>query len=235
MNPIEIDKRATLFVAEPLSLEGAMMQRIQEEFSGVLDLVPSYSKRYQLKFAQTGVDTSEEKSIEMKRVDDSLRVTFDRNRIDVFSTEGNTLQEFVEIFNQLKMVLERIEIKNFRRIAMCHQTYYDCSEEQFDACYRYVFREPANACVEWNAQRVSREPIAEGAELLLNDIVMLGRVLNANVNGQLINDKLLLNLDINTIPGSNIDQVNDNLDLFFNRAIELIERHERSISGIFTE
>ena len=235
MNPIEINKRATFFIVEPLSLDGVMMQRIQEEFTGVLDLAPSYSKRYQLKFAQTGVDTSEEKSIEMKRADESLKITFDRNRIDVFSSEEYSLQEFTETIHTIKSVLDRLEINRYRRVAICHQTYFECTETQFDSCYSYVFREPVTSCVEWNAQRLLREPIIEGNALLLNDIIIIGRVLNANVNGRLINDKLLLNIDINTIPGSDIDQVNANINLFFNRAIELIERHERSICGIFTD
>lgn len=235
MSPIEINKRVTFFLQEPLILDGAMMQRIQENFTGVLDLMPSYSKKIQFKIAQTGVDTSEEKGIEMRRADDSLKIVFDKTRIDIYSFENSSLQDFVSVSGAIRSILERLDIRVYRRVAMCHQLYYDCTERQFDACYEFVFRDPVTSSVEWNAQRVLREPIADGKNLLINDIVLLGRVLNANVDGKLINDKLLLNIDVNTVPGSDVEAVNDDIELFFNRAIEIIEAHERNINNISAE
>lgn len=235
MTPIEINKRVTLFLHEPLVLDGAMMQKIQENFTGVLNLVPSYSKKIQFKIAQSGVDTSEEKGIEMRRADDSLKVVFDKTRIDILSFENNSLQEFVSLFLAIRDILDGMDIRLYRRVAMCHQIYYNCTEKQFDACYEYVFKEPVISSVEWNAQRVLRKPIADDKNLLLNDIVLVGRVLNANVDGKLIDDKLLLNIDVNTVPGSDVDAVNNNIELFFSRAIEIIEAHERNINNISAE
>lgn len=236
MEPIEINKRATFFLAESLLLNSEKMQKIAELFSGVLDLMPAYDKRIQMNITPTGaVTSSEERGIEMRRTDGSLRVTFDSSRIDIFSIQGCTLYEFVEMVKEIKDVLHHLEVGAFSRFALCHQSYYNCSEEQFKQCYHATFHDAENESVEWNSQRVMRKRFAEDSPLMLNNIIFLGRVLNANVDGNIINEKLLLNIDVNTIPGSAINDVNERENDFFERAMQIIEEDERIVNDIFTE
>lgn len=236
MEPIEINKRATFFLAEPMLLTADKMQKIAEFFSGVLDLMPAYDKRIQMNITPTGVVTSSEESgIEMKRTDGSLKVTFDSNRIDVFSIQGCTLYEFVEMVKEIKEVIHRLDAGTFARFALCHQLYYNCTEEQFKQCYHSTFCDAENESVEWNSQRVIREKFAEDSPLMLNNIIFLGRVLNAIVDGNIINEKLLLNIDVNTVPGSAISAVNESENKFFERAMQIIEADERVVNDIFTE
>ena len=57
MESVEINKRATFFLAESLLLNAEKMQKITELFSGVLDLMPVYDKRIQMNISPTGVVT----------------------------------------------------------------------------------------------------------------------------------------------------------------------------------
>lgn len=236
MEPIEINKRATFFLVESLLLDIEKIQTIAEFFSGVLDLMPVSNKRIQMKITPSGVVTSsEEKGIEMKRVDDSLRVTFDSNRVDVFSTQSQSMREFLDVIRVIKETLNRLEVGLYARFALCHQMYYICTEEQFDKCYRATFCNADKPSIEWNAQRVIREKFSDESLLMMNNIIFIGRVLNANVDGNLINEKLLLNIDVNTVPNSDITEINNNVDGFFERAMQIIEDDERLINDIFAK
>ena len=82
------NRRATLFVSGLQNFTENVLSKYISEFSN-LGLLPSVNKGFGIKITPNGIEPEDVISLDLKKLDETLKVAFGPDRIDIVSTQTN--------------------------------------------------------------------------------------------------------------------------------------------------
>jgi len=216
------NRRASLFCSAPLQFNEELVNAYVNEFSPK-DLVPSVNKAMGLKITPKGLSVEDVISLEMKKLDDSFRVVFSNDRIDIDSNNSNdSMNDFLTIANEIqKTLIEKMNL-TFVRLALCESLVYQLSEAQRSVAYKAIVNKEEPAPVEWQFQNVKRSKVSSEGENRCE--VIVNEVVNVKCPETVDNGIMFLDMDINTKVGTPADQILAISDLFWPHANNVIDR-----------
>lgn len=217
-----VNRRSTFFIKEKIDINNDNILKISTALSG-LGLLPSATKGVEIKVTPNGIVPESTLALEMKTMDESFKIVFGADRIDIIrnkiSEDDNLsdLNEFVDktikVFKNLNSVLSLV----FTRLALCANICYDLDVENLDNVYKRFFVETETTPSEWQIRRVFKE---QNDELTVNLVSTISRsMIQVGYEGQL-KDRLLLEMDINTVPVANLQISEQSILAFWTYAKE---------------
>lgn len=197
-----INHRATLFVGAPISIDEHTLPKFVEAFNG-LGLLPSVNKGLGLKFTPQGVVQENVISLDMKYLDDTLKVSIVPNRFDIICTNKNeTMDAFLKKVENIIAAIPKVYSDSFTRLALCSTVFFNIDISSLDKVYEKVFNIQDEYPVEWQIRKVLRSTIeSKNKTLTVNNVYTLSRnIMQIGTEDPI--DRILLDMDINTIVGS---------------------------------
>lgn len=219
-----VNRRATLFVANQFNITGDILPLYISEFSK-MNLLPSVNKGVGFKITPQGLEQEDVLSLDLKYLDNSLKVNFGPGRVDIESTkQGETWDSFHAIVNKILTILASQMNHRFVRLALCGSIIYSMDEERSMRIYSKLANNKDEQPVEWQLRKVLRNSITpdDGTQgVTVNNVFSLtNTILIPGVN---LRKGVLLDMDINTLVGSNPDIVIAIQDKFWSYASSVID------------
>ena len=139
----------------------------------------------------------------IKKMDETLKVSFGPNRVDIVSTKVDDCWEsFNATILRISLIL-RNERLVFNRLALCANVSFSLDPGVGEQAYRILTNNDDHP-VEWQIRKVIRTKFNDS--ILVNNVYTLSR--NAVVvNGTDLSDKLILDLDFNTLSGTSVELI----------------------------
>ncbi len=217
-----VNRRSTFFIKEKIDINNDNILKISTALNG-LGLLPSATKGVEIKVTPNGIVPESTLALEMKTIDESFKVVFGADRIDIIrnkiSEDDNLsdLNEFVDktikVFKNLNSALSLV----FTRLALCANICYDLDIANLDNVYKRFLVEADTTPSEWQIRRVFKE---QNDELSVNLVSTISRsMIQVGYEGQL-KDRLLLEIDINTVPVTNLQISEQSILAFWTYAKE---------------
>lgn len=202
-----VNRRSTFFIKEKIDINNDNILKISTALNE-FGLLPSATKGVEIKVTPNGIVPESTIALEMKTMDDSFKVVFGTDRIDIIrnkvSEDDNLsdLNEFVDktikVFRNLNSALSLV----FTRLALCANICYDLDVADLDKVYKHFLIEADTTTPsEWQIRQVFK---GQNNELSVNLVSTISRsMIQVGYEGQL-KDRLLLEMDINTVPVANL-------------------------------
>lgn len=218
-----INRRATLFVGTPISIDEHTLPQFVEAFSG-LGLLPSVNKGLGLKITPQGVIQENVISLDMKYLDDTLKVSIGPNRFDIVSTEKTeTMDAFLRKIESIITAISKAYSEPFTRLALCSTVFFNIEASLLDKVYEKVVNIQGEYPVEWQIRKVLRSKIEnDNKSLTVNNVYTLSRNI-MQIGTEVPADRILLDMDINTIIGNDLDTLKQQQSKFWGVANSTIE------------
>ena len=202
-----LNRRATLFVSGLQNFTEALLSKYISEFSN-LGLLPSINKGFGIKITPNGIEPEEVVSLDLKKLDESLKVTFGPDRIDIVSTQVNeTWHSFCKTITEISNIINKNGMK-FNRLALCANVSYALDDGQGNLAYTKLTKTDNEFPVEWQIRKVIRKELENNNQecVLVNYVYTLTRN-DITVNKSNMRDKLILDLDFNTMAGISVEKI----------------------------
>ena len=214
------NRRVTLFSSTSIQFNEDLVKAYVDEFSPK-DLVPSVSKGKAIKFTPKGVTTEDVISLELKKLDDTFRVVFGVDRIDIESTKtGEVMSDFLSLAKEIEATLSSKMNLMFVRLALYESVVFQIDDAQRNKAYGIFAKNEAYNPVEWQFQDVKRSSISSKHDAAVKvDVNEVYSVRCPETNGE---NLLLIDLDINTKVGATNEQISAIRDDFWPYASEVI-------------
>ena len=214
------NRRVTLFSSSSIQFNEELVKAYVDEFSPK-ELVPSVSKGKAIKFTPKGVTTEDVISLELKKLDDTFRVVFGVDRIDIESTKaGEVMSDFLSLAKEIELTLSSKMNLSFVRLALYESVIFQIDDVQRKAAYNIFAKNEDYIPVEWQFQDVKRSSIiADEGKTIVVDVNEVYSVRSPETNGENI---LLIDMDINTKMGASKEQIMVVKDKFWLYASEII-------------
>ncbi|MDR1244789.1 MAG: hypothetical protein LBJ98_02285 [Endomicrobium sp.] len=125
-----LNRRSTFFVKEQIVVNNENIIKIASSLDK-FGLVPSANKGVGFKITPNGIVQEEVLSLEMKTFDDSFKIVFNVDRIDlirnkILSTDNlENIDSFVKKTKEIFSILKNIHSLIVTRVALCTNTCYD--------------------------------------------------------------------------------------------------------------
>ncbi len=229
-----VNRRATLFVANPISITEDILPMYVSEFSK-MNLLPSVNKGIGFKITPQGIEQEEVLSLNLSYLDNTLMVVFGPDRVDIQSTKpGETWDSFhISVERVIEILSSHM---NYRvvRLALCGSVIYSLDEEMSKKVYLKLAKDGTEQPVEWQFRKVLRTKITtqDGIKsVVVNNVYSLTN--NAIVPGVGIQKGVLLDMDINTLVGSNPDNVLAVQELFWAHSASVVDKAVQHYQEIF--
>ena len=209
------NRRATLFTLGMLNFTETLLAKYISEFSN-LGLLPSVNKGFGIKITPNGIEQEEVISLDLKKLDETLKVSFGPDRIDIVSTKINeTWDSFCRITKEISEIIKKIGVQ-YTRLALCANVSYPLSNGQGDLAYAKLTNKEDEHPVEWQIRKVIREEfqIQQQQPVIVNHVFTLSRN-DVIINAVNMADRLILDLDFNTLVGTSIEQIAGIQDSFW--------------------
>lgn len=210
------NKRVTLFCLMPIQFNEELIKVYVNEFSPK-DLIPTVNKGMGLKITPKGLVAEDVISLELKKLDDSRRVVFSSDRIDIESNQADdSMEDFLLFAKDIKQVLSSKMNISFVRLALCESVVFTISDSQRIEAYRTIVNKEDDIPVEWQFQNVRRSKITSvdqpACDVMINEVY--------NVKSPETSDVgiMILDMDINTKVGATVEQINAVEPLFWSYA-----------------
>lgn len=202
MNTQIVNRRATFFFVGQLNFNESILSKYISEFSQ-LNLLPSVNKGLGIKITPNGIEPEEVISLDLKKMDETLKVSFGPNRVDIVSTKVDDCWEsFNATILRISLIL-RNERLVFNRLALCANVSFSLDPGVGEQAYRILTNNDDHP-VEWQIRKVIRTKFNDS--ILVNNVYTLSR--NAVVvNDTDLSDKLILDLDFNTLSGTSVELI----------------------------
>lgn len=233
MNTKIQQRRATLFVMPQINLTEEVLPKYISEFSN-LGLLPSINKGLGIKFTPQGIEPEEVISLDLKILDDTLKVSFGPDRVDIVSTkEGETWDSFRNTAMKISGVLRNSMNLRINRLALCASVSFRLEQGKGNIAYGRLTSTDEKP-VEWQIRKVVRSAIKnpDNIEAIINEVSTVNRN-DIIINGQNLGDVLNIEFDINTLVGSSVDTINIIEELFWVSSASQIENSISSYKTIF--
>lgn len=236
MNATIIERRATLFVARQMLITGENIPVFISAFSK-LGLFPSVNRGIGIKLTPKGVEQEDVISLDMKYLDETLKVSIGPDRIDIVSKRDNeNWDSFREFIMQISSAVV-VELNNtIVRYAQCASIKIKLDQQHANDAYGKLFKITVEDPVEWQFRKVTRSLLQsedKKASVVVNNVYNLSRN-NAIVDGRNISNIITLEMDINTLINSDISMLSQVQELFWVFSAHTIEMAKDSYFTIFT-
>ena len=209
-----VHHRATLFISSPIEINSENVTKI----SAVLEkyqLIPTSAKSLGFRITPQGIKQEDSITLEMKKLDESFKVIFGNDRIDIMRNKisENDILESTNLFTQKAENIFSLLIQTFslltNRLALCANVVFDLDNDRLDNIYT-IF---ANTTEE--IKNVRRKPLREQDVILINYVSKIARN-NIQIGYEKESkDRILLELDINSVPIPNLIISEDNIKYFW--------------------
>lgn len=216
-------RRATLFVSGLQNFTEDVLSKYISEFSN-LGLLPSVNKGLGIKITPNGIEPEDVISLDLKKLDETLKVTFGPDRIDIVSTQTNeTWDSFCKTIIEISSIVNKIGMK-YNRLALCANISYVLDNGQVNLAYAKLTKNTDEYPVEWQIRKVIRKKLENVKEdVWINYVYTLSRN-DIIVNNSSMADKLILDLDFNTLVGTPIEQIAGIQDSFWMEIANQIDK-----------
>lgn len=228
MNTQIVNRRATFFFVGQLNFNESILSKYISEFSQ-LNLLPSVNKGLGIKITPNGIEPEEVISLDLKKMDETLKVSFGPNRVDIVSTKVDDCWEsFNATILRISLIL-RNERLVFNRLALCANVSFSLDPGVGEQAYRILTNNDDHP-VEWQIRKVIRTKFNDS--ILVNNVYTLSR--NAVVvNDTDLSDKLILDLDFNTLSGTSVELIEAIQDSYWESTSAMIDDGIKHYISIF--
>ena len=224
MNTTYNNRRSTVFLSSPLNFTEELLSKYISEFSS-LGLLPTVNKGLGIKLSSKGIEPEEVISLDLKKLDETLRVSFGPDRVDVVSTKiDETWDKFCETTLQISDVLLKLG-KNFNRLALCASVKFRLNDGLGESAYSNLIGKSEEKPVEWQIRKVNRYSLqaSEDTKAVVNDVQTISRN-NIIVNDEDLKDVIILDLDLNTLVGTESEVIQSIRKPFWHAASTQIQK-----------
>lgn len=225
MNANILERRATLFVARQMSITGDNIPVYITSF-GKLGLFPSVNRGIGIKLTPKGVEQEDVISLDMKYLDETLKMCIGPDRIDIVSKRTNeTWDTFRDIVMQISSAVVADLNNTIVRYAQCATIRLKLEQQLADNAYAKLFRDAEVTPVEWQFRKVTRNHIQSAdkqSSVIVNNVYNLSRN-NAIIDGRNISNIIMLEMDVNTLINSDMNQLSNIQELFWVSSAHTIE------------
>ena len=224
MNTTYNNRRSTVFLSSPLNFTEELLSKYISEFSS-LGLLPTVNKGLGIKLSSKGIEPEEVISLDLKKLDETLKVSFGPDRVDVVSTKiDETWDKFCEITLQISDVLLKLG-KNFNRLALCASVKFRLNDGLGESAYSNLIGKSEEKPVEWQIRKVNRYSLqaSEDTKAVVNDVQTISRN-NIIVNDEDLKDVIILDLDLNTLVGTESEVIQSIRKPFWHAASMQIQK-----------
>ena len=225
-------RRATLFIAGQLNFTEEVLPQYISEFSS-LGLLPSVNKGFGIKITPKGIEPETVVSLDLKRLNDTLKVSFGPDRVDIVSTKSDeTWISFCDIIKEISNVLiNKMQLK-YSRLALCANVVYSIGTLG-NSAYEKLTKTNDEHPVEWQIRKVIRNEIKD-TSIQINNVYTLSHN-DIGIDGTDSSDKLILDFDLNTLVGTSIDKLMSIQDSFWSDMSSRIKERIGYYESIFKE
>ena len=229
-------RRATLFFAGQVDFTETTLPKYIQEFS-TLKLLPSINKGLGVKFTPKGIEPQEILSLDLRLLDETLKVSFGPDRVDIVSTKSD--EDWITFCEETKNISNILTNKmglKYTRLALCANISFNLNKGLGDIAYGKLTKTSDENPVEWQIRKVLRKEfkVSQDMNILTNNVFTLSRN-KAVVDSQDISDKINIDFDFNTYQGISIDDINTALNDFWIKTSTLIDDGIKHYEHIFRE
>ena len=220
------NKRVTLFTVSPIQFNENLVNVYVEEFSKK-GLVPSVTKGLGIRITPQGLVSEEVISLELKKLNDTFKVSFGPDRIDIESNKSEEeLSDFLQLAKEVEQILSTKMHLVFIRLALCENVLFVVSEAQKTLAYKNIVNGGETSPVEWQFQNVKRSKlrISDGQQ----NVIDINEVYTLKSPETAGNQIVVLDIDINTKIGPAPEQISAVKEAFWPYASEIIVKTKDS-------
>lgn len=217
MNATIMERRATLFVGNLIKITGENIPAFISIF-GDLGLYPSVNKGIGIKVTPNGVEHEDVISLDMKYLDETLKVSIGPERIDIVSKKAD---ENWDSFREFLMKISKEITSQFNneivRYAQCASIRLKLDLKHAQEAYQKLFVDKDSNPVEWQLRKVHRTQLLSSDNkfsVMVNNVYNISRN-NVIVNGENLSNIVTLDMDVNTLVGSDINSLKQIQELFW--------------------
>ena len=231
-----VNRRATLFVEKPFNITEEVLPLYASEFAK-MGLLPSVNKGVGVKITPTGLVTEDILSLDLKRLDETLKVNFGPDRVDFESSSPEeTWPSFHDVVVKLEDILTKTLKHRIVRLALCGLVFYKMTDEQLAMAYEKLAKSDGERPVEWVFRKVLRSEL-ESEDKKVRQVVNNVYALTSNTAalGMKEDKGVLLDMDVNTLHGASAENIATIQELFWRNAAQVIEEAVANYQKVFAD
>lgn len=230
-----LNRKATLFVTPPSGIIDEQQVFEYTKAFSTMKLLPSINKGMSLKITPQGIVQEPVNTFEMKKIDDSFKITSGPDRIEIISSKKDeSMGDFLLLVNQATSILQSLIKAPIVRLALFDSEAYFFDIAQIDKAYGLFVNGSEEKPIEWQMQKVLRGHLSEDNTIVINKVYTVSRN-QIGINGSPAKDAILLSAEVNTPLGINVDVLKKSISIFWKEAADIINEYlDRSRTLILT-
>lgn len=230
-----LNRKATLFVTPPSGIIDEQQVFEYTKAFSTMKLLPSINKGMSLKITPQGIVQEPVNTFEMKKIDDSFKITSGPDRIEIISSKKDeSMGDFLVLVNQATSILQSLIKAPIVRLALFDSEAYFFDIAQIDKAYGLFVNGSEEKPIEWQMQKVLRGHLSEDNTIVINKVYTVSRN-QIGINGSPAKDAILLSAEVNTPLGINVDVLKKSISIFWKNAADIINEYlDRSRTLILT-
>ena len=230
-----LNRKATLFVTPPSGIIDEQQVFEYTKAFSTMKLLPSINKGMSLKITPQGIVQEPVNTFEMKKIDDSFKITSGPDRIEIISSKKDeSMGDFLVLVNQATSILQGLIKAPIVRLALFDSEAYFFDIAQIDKAYGLFVNGSEEKPIEWQMQKVLRGHLSEDNTIVINKVYTVSRN-QIGINGSPAKDAILLSAEVNTPLGINVDVLKESISIFWTKAADIINEYlDRSRTLILT-
>lgn len=220
-----LNRKATLFVTPPSGIIDEQQVFEYTKAFSTMKLLPSINKGMSLKITPQGIVQEPVNTFEMKKIDDSFKITSGPDRIEIISSKKDeSMEDFLVLVNQATSILQGLIKAPIVRLALFDSEAYFFDIAQIDKAYGLFVNGSEEKPIEWQMQKVLRGHLSEDNTIVINKVYTVSRN-RIGINGSPAKDAILLSAEVNTPLGINIDVLKKSISIFWTKAADIINEY----------
>lgn len=220
-----LNRKATLFVTPPSGIIDEQQVFEYTKAFSTMKLLPSINKGMSLKITPQGIVQEPVNTFEMKKIDDSFKITSGPDRIEIISSKKDeSMGDFLVLVNQATSILQGLIKAPIVRLALFDSEAYFFDIAQIDKAYGLFVKGSEEKPIEWQMQKVLRGHLSEDNTIVINKVYTVSRN-RIGKNGSPAKDAILLSAEVNTPLGINVDVLKKSISIFWTKAADIINEY----------
>ena len=220
-----LNRKATLFVTPPSGIIDEQQVFEYTKAFSTMKLLPSINKGMSLKITPQGIVQEPVNTFEMKKIDDSFKITSGPDRIEIISSKKDeSMRDFLVLVNQATSILQGLIKAPIVRLALFDSEAYFFDIAQIDKAYGLFVNGSEEKPIEWQMQKVLRGHLSEDNTIVINKVYTVSRN-QIGINGSPAKDAILLSAEVNTPLGINVDVLKKSISIFWKNAADIINEY----------
>ena len=220
-----LNRKATLFVTPPSGIIDEQQVFEYTKAFSTMKLLPSINKGMSLKITPQGIVQEPVNTFEMKKIDDSFKITSGPDRIEIISSKKDeSMGDFLVLVNQATSILQGLIKAPIVRLALFDSEAYFFDIAQIDKAYGLFVNGSEEKPIEWQMQKVLRGHLSEDNTIVINKVYTVSRN-QIGINGSPAKDAILLSAEVNTPLGINVDVLKKSISIFWTKAADIINEY----------